>query len=278
MSVTQGATSEGGAGTEAGTGEEQLQAGGLFAAAEEKPAAEGGEAKPAAAGARPEWLPEQFWDAEKGANLEALAKSQRDLRAQISRGDHKPPEKPDAYALPAIEGVKVEDLVPADNPLWQAVRTEAHKAGVTQAQLNAVLSPYLAGLAEHAKANDPAAREAAQAATLTAELAKLGPNGPALVRDIGGQIKGMVTRGSLSAAEGRELLGMSTAAGISAMAKLFQLGGGLPINLDSISSNTASQADLEVQLQKAIAKGDDAKRAKLLRQLGDLEARGELRR
>ncbi|CAB4128381.1 hypothetical protein UFOVP99_30 [uncultured Caudovirales phage] len=276
MSETQAdATTEGATDTTA----EALTEGGLFAAAAAgDPPAEDKDAAAKGPGARPEWLPEQFWDPEKGANLEALAKSQRDLRAQISKGEHKAPEKPDAYTLPAVDGVKVDELVPADDPLWQAVRQEAHKAGLTQAQLSAVAAPYLQAMAQHRSSSSPEAVQAAQQAALAEELGKLGPNGKALVMDIGGQIKGMVTRGSLTAAEGRELLGLSTASGITAMAKLFQLGGGAPINLDGIESDVASQDVLESQLQKAIAKGDDTKRAKVLSSLAELDRRGQLRR
>jgi hypothetical protein len=133
-------------------------------------------------------------------------------------------------------------------------------------------------MAKAREGQSPEAQAAAQEAAYQAEIERLGPNGKALVRDVGGRINGMVSRGVLSKAEAQELFGISTAAGISAMAKLFELGGGLPMNLDGISQDVASQQDVERELREAFGKGDEAAIAKARNKLALLEKRGELRR
>ncbi len=84
--------------------------------------------------AKPEWLPENFWDAKTGeVKLESLAKSQRDLRAQLSKGD-KAPEKPDGYEIELDEKVQaIEDTIAAEVPeVRDGIREIMHAAGVGQ--------------------------------------------------------------------------------------------------------------------------------------------------
>lgn len=226
---------------------------------------------------RPDWCPEPFWNAEKGEPMvEALAKSQADLRKQISRGDHKPPEKPDAYVLPKIEGLPE---VPADDPLWTTVRAAAHEAGLSQAQLERVVKPYLEAARQRIPANaDPAAAEAARRAAYAEEIAKLGPNGRAQAADIKGWIMGLESSGALSAEEARALLGVGNAAGVRALMKLRARGGGeQAIPIDVVDPGQASQADAQAMMVKGFADKDEAmvKRGRGI--LQKLEAEGRLR-
>ena len=180
-------------------------------------------AAPSAPGARPDFIPEQFWDpARNEPRVEAMAKSWRDLRAKVSQGIGTAPENPNSYAFPKIEGL-TEEMVKPDDPLWKQVRESAHKAGVTQQQLEAIISPYIQDALERAKKQpaaspdeDAAARQAARAA----ELQKLGPNGDLMVRDIKGWITGLQSRGSLTEAEAQALMIAGNADGIRALAKL----------------------------------------------------------
>lgn len=56
---------------------------------------------------RPDWLPENFWDEKTGeAKVEELAKSQKDLRAKISKGGDKVPGKAEDYKLDIGEDLK----------------------------------------------------------------------------------------------------------------------------------------------------------------------------
>lgn len=152
----------------------------------------GGGAAPAAAGegegqsdgggapaepARPDWLPEKFWNAEaKAPNIENLAKSYAEL--EKGRGNVEElkakweeerlaarPEAPDAYTLPDHEALDAEAM--AASPIVNLWRKAAHEAGLGQEQFQAVLTEY----AEAEVARMEAERQA--------ELAKLGENAAA---------------------------------------------------------------------------------------------------
>ena len=205
---------------------------------------------PPAPGARPEYVPEQFWDpATNAPRIEAMAKSWTDLRRKVSQGTGAAPENPDAYAIPKIEGL-TEELIKADDPLWKQVRESAHKAGVSQAQLEAIISPYIQDALERAKqapAANPEADQAARAEAIAAEKAKLGPNADLVVKDIKGWILGLKSRGSLTEGEAGALLQSGNADGIRALMKLRTLAGEKPIPLDSLAG-----ADMTVEDARAL--------------------------
>lgn len=194
-----------------------------------------GEQKQPAARTRPEWLPEAFWDDGAGEpRLEQLAKSHQDLRRKLGLGQHKAPESAAEYRLPQVEGVP-EGLVKPDDPVWQAVAAAAHAAGVPQQTLDAIVAPYLKAAVEAGAqaAPDPAAEQAAQAEALKAELGKLGPQGPQIVRGVGQWLAGLQARGILSEAGLASLRTVSDADGVRALAKLRELAGepGLGVDL-----------------------------------------------
>lgn len=100
-----------------------------------------------AAGARPDNIPEKFWDADKGAvNVEALLKSQADLEKQFKTN---PPAKvegaPEAAAEAAADAAideapitierKAEEPAPEAKPLTTAVETFAARYAETKGQL-----------------------------------------------------------------------------------------------------------------------------------------------
>jgi len=213
-------------------------------------------AAPGAPGARPDFIPEQFWDpASNQPRVEAMAKSWRDLRAKVSQGIGNAPENPDSYAFPKIEGM-TEELVKADDPLWKQVRESAHKAGVTQQQLEAIISPYIQDALERAKQQPAASPEedaAARQAARAAELGKLGPNGDLMVRDIKGWITGLQSRGSLTDAEAQALMVAGNADGIRALAKLRALAGEKPIPLDSLAGADMTVADARALMIQGMA-------------------------
>lgn len=110
-------------------------------------------------GARPDYIPEQFWDAEKGsARVDAMAKSWADTRKALneatkaSRG--KAPETPDGYlddwTVPREMGEgddarKLERIkeISADDPALAAMAQAAHKHGLTDKQFRGMLTDVL---------------------------------------------------------------------------------------------------------------------------------------
>jgi len=231
---------------------------------------------------RPEWLPEQFWDGEKREiRQEALAKSWRDMRTQVARGDHKPPADENGYALPVIEGAP-DNFVPADDPVWQETRRAALAAGVTAKQLAAIAAPLLANAVRHAN-EKPAAREdspeAAEALRQAkeAEIGKLGPNGRALMRDVDGWLKGLAGNGILTGEELASVRGVSDAAGVRALAKLRELAGEKAIPVDALAgADATTQADAQRMMQEGFARNDSSLVARGREQLAALEKQGRL--
>lgn len=237
-------------------------------------AATGADGKPV----RPADMPEQFWDAEKGeVRVDQLAKSWKDLRGQVSRGEGKVPEKPEGYTIPTIEGVPA-DLVKGDDPLLVETRAAAHAAGVTDKQMQAIMAPYLKAYAKaQGAAADPEAAKAAHQAALAEELGKLGPNGRQLVRDVGGRIAGMEARGALTGEEATALKALGTAAGVRALAKLLEAQGAPSIPTEAMQADAMTQADAQRMLQDGYAKGDQAKIDKATAALAALQQRGMLK-
>jgi hypothetical protein len=242
--------------------------------AAEPPPVTGPDGKPQ----RPEDVPEAFWDAEKGAiRPEALMKSWRDLRKQISRGEHKPPAAADAYALPAVEGLP-QDFLGTDDPLLHSIREAALKAGLTVPQFQAIARPFLAELAKRLQDNaeppapDPAALEAAR----QAEIAKLGPQGERVRRQVEAYLDGLTTRGVLTKEE-RNSLYAPNAAAVRAFHKLMELTGEKPIPVDALDAGQASQPDLQRMLREGYQKRDEQLIARARQGLDDLARKGLLR-
>lgn len=251
--------------------------GSLFDAVEEAEPKAGEDGKPV----RPKDVPEQFWDPEAGAvRTEAVLKSWRDLRAKVSQGREAPPEKPEAYTLPAVEGLPEGAIGGEGDTLWPEMRKAAHAAGISQKQFDALARPFLAAVAAQLKEGggtaDPEAAAAAMEEARQAELAKLGPNARQVVKDIGGWLAGLQANGVFTAEEIAGLRGVSTAAGMRALGKLRELSGEKPIPTDAIATDAATLTDLQRQMTDAFAKGDQATVDRVRRQLEEMERKGLL--
>jgi hypothetical protein len=174
--------------------------------------------------ARPDYLPEPFWDAEAGqAKVEALAKAHAELGARFAKGKEGiadelraqitaelrqgVPETPDAYAIaPPKEGVPDDlvlltekpgaDFAPEEGkayfvldpaaPLLAWWKGVAHEAGLSQEK-------FAAGIAQFAAAQAQRTPTKAEIAEQNARFyASLGENGQKRVAHLAGQLKGIV--------------------------------------------------------------------------------------
>jgi len=155
---------------------------------------------------KPEYLPDNFWDAEKGeAKYEAMAKSWSDLRKQISQGKHKAPEggKYDTTSF----GGEAEN-----NPMANTLVEFAKENGLSQAQFDD-LATKLRSQAE--------AIMGSQTIDPAAELKQLGPNANAIVEGMVNWARGLVNKGVWSKDDFEEFKIMGgTARGISALMKI----------------------------------------------------------
>jgi hypothetical protein len=154
-----------------------------------------------AAKLRPEYLPENFWNPDKGeADLEAMSKSWSDLRKQISQGKHKAPAD-GKYDLKAL-GDK-----PNENPLTQTLLEMAKDEGLSQAAFDKIASQL--------------APQVAPEIDTQAELKSLGPNGNAIVNGMVDWARGMVNKGVWSGEDFEEFKVMGgTAKGLRALMKI----------------------------------------------------------
>ncbi len=253
----------------------------LFDSAPDAPAS----TTPSAPSTRPDHIPEQFWDpATNQPRIEAMAKSWTDLRRKVSQGTSAAPETPDAYAFPKIEGLS-QEIVKADDPLWLQVRQSAHKAGVSQAQLEAILTPYIQDTlkkAEQSPAASPEADRAAREQYLAEQKQQLGPNADLMISDMKQWIKGMETRGSLTEGEAKALLAAGNADGIRALAKLRAMTGEKAIPLDTLAGAEMTVQDARqlmtagfAEKNQGLASGEE-KIERGRRALQDLQRRGLL--
>jgi hypothetical protein len=156
---------------------------------------------------RPDYFPENFWDKDKGEpDVEALAKSWKDLRKQISQGKHKaPPEG--KYDLSSFgEGADQLPLVPVYKE-WAA------KHGLSQAAFDE-FADNVVKMANEVVGNQPEIDAAA-------ERKALGPNADAKINGMVNWARGLVNKGIWSAEDFDEFKVMGgTAKGISALMKI----------------------------------------------------------
>lgn len=169
--------------------------------------------------ARPDWLPEKFWNAEaKAPNVENLAKSYAELERmrEVKADELKQqweqerlagrPEAPDKYELPEIEAFDAETF--ASSPIVALWRQAAHEAGLGQEQFAKVIEDY-------AKVESEKIEQAK-----AAEIAKLGENATARLSAVSNWLNASFKGEELDA-----IRRMATdAAGVQALERLMGMG------------------------------------------------------
>ena len=145
---------------------------------------------------RPEWAPENFW-AEGKLDAQALAKSWRDGRAEITRlqqaakaapaGGEELPEAPDGYwkevDFGAIEKASPKAFASMGGGEGKSTRqflTVAHRNGIGPEKARTMLGEYLSTL----EADVPDSVVMSDADKLKAAIGGLGPNGPRIADDV----------------------------------------------------------------------------------------------
>jgi hypothetical protein len=168
--------------------------------------------------ARPDWLPEKFWDGEaKAPNIENLAKSYAELERGRGNTDELKaqweadriaarPETPDAYQLPEHEALDAEAM--AASPVVNLWRKAAHEAGLGQEQFQSVIAEYAQAEIDRMEAER------------SAELAKLGENAAARTEAVA--LWAQKTLGDTPEFEALQRMA-TDAAGVQALEKLMDL-------------------------------------------------------
>lgn len=155
---------------------------------------------------KPDYLPDNFWDNDKGeANYEAMAKSWGDLRKMVSQGKHKAPEG-GKYDISAL---KTQDL--ESDPIAKTYVSWAQKWGISQAAFDEMASQFY----EQAQAMAPAPIDP------STEMKQLGPNGQAVVNGMVDWARGLVNKGVWGPDDFEEFKVMGgTAKGLRALMKM----------------------------------------------------------
>ena len=155
---------------------------------------------------KPEFLPDNFWNADKGeANLEAMSKSWSDLRKQISQGKHKAPA--DGNYDTASWG---DDAT--ENPIASTLVGWAKENNLSQGQFDDLVGQLKTKAFEVMDGQniDP-----------QVEMQKLGPNGSALVNGMSDWARGLISKGTWSSDDWDEFKIMAgTARGVTMLSKL----------------------------------------------------------
>lgn len=204
---------------------------------------------PAAPADRPDWLPENFWK-DGNADYESLAKSWRDLRGKISKGEHNAPAD-GKYKLESFgDGAE-------DNPMAATLSGWAKDNGLSQAQFDDLVGKLQTQAKELMSADfvDPAE-----------EMKKLGPNGRAMVDGMVDWARGLVNKGIWSPEDFDEFKIMGgTARGLNALVKIREAyEGRVPIEAAPLDG-APTKEELYAMVQDPKYQSDPAYRQKVER-------------
>lgn len=248
----------------------------------QSPDANSGGGDPGAAGAgaapaRPDYIPEKFWDAKAGAaRVDDLAKSYGELErsrgkvaedavtAKMTELFGKRPEAPDKYEVrvppKAPEGVVILDKAPAADfkyepgkayvvlnpadPLFEMGRQLAHRAGMSQDEFDGLVAQHASSLAVRI----PTAEEAgAQRAEI---YGKLGENGERRVAHLYGWLKGSIGEDRARALDGL----VASPDGLAALEEIMAKAGGA--RFAASNAGGAASGESEEGLRALMAEPD----------------------
>ena len=184
---------------------------------------------------KPDYLPEEYWDAEKGAKLEDLmeafskqAKTHEELRKKMSTGRHKVPKE-----------YSTEDLgeINADDPLLEAYTEWAKETGISQEAFTKLGKTF-------AEIQNNAVQDAE--ININKEKQLLGANADEIIQSNVTWGRGMVQKGIFTEAdyEEIELLG-GTANGQRVIQKFRSLSGEKEIPVASIEGQAPDKEELK---------------------------------
>lgn len=156
---------------------------------------------------RPDHIPEQFWNPEKGeTDVDKMANAYRELRTKMDSGKHKVPETYDTSQVPALEGMDAED------PMLNSFLDLAKSQGLDQGQFEELTKFYLESQGEIAEKVEM---------DRVAEMSKLGRNADGIIKSMDAWLMRFHSSKVLNDSELEAIAGASSnAAFISAMNKI----------------------------------------------------------
>tara|TARA_R100000664_G_C2756696_1_gene144656 strand:- start:1374 stop:2141 length:768 start_codon:yes stop_codon:yes gene_type:complete len=207
----------------------------------------------AASGERPDWLPERFWDEDKGADYEGLAKSQQELYKKLRGGKHDAPEDGN-YDL-KFAGDKIAE----DDELMTRFKTMASDRGLTQDDFESIVGMVLEAVPEVQEAPE-------EKFDMDAEMSKLGPNAEAITNGLVKWAESLVHQGAWTGEDFEEFKIMGgTANGIRALNRLRNYYGekDIPVHVTPDAESMPTEAELREMVADPRYNTDTAYRRKV---------------
>ncbi len=172
---------------------------------------------------KPDFLREAYWDKETGqVNVEALAKSEQHLRAQVSKGVGDVPADAGSYKVEIeeeLQNVAFRPLTPGSeeqDPLAAHMFKVFHDHNVTDEQAQGILNGYLRGAKD----------KVGSIPTVEEEMTKLGAQGKGLVNGMARRVDQWMDLGAIDDNDKLDIEVMcSTASGLRAMHKILNFYG-----------------------------------------------------
>lgn len=213
---------------------------------------------------QPKWLADNFYDKDTGeVKVEALAKSQHDLREKMSKGSDVP-KTSDEYtlevtddALKAVENTLYMGGEKDKDPLVMWFREAAHENGIGQEVAGKMFNGFL----------DQVSKLMPEPIDIAAETKKLGPHGDAMRAGVETLLQTMFDKGVVSWEQSQRMTGwLKTAEDMQAFQKLREWYGvpGVP-EVTGSPAGAASADELKAEMAKVMElsdKGDPTAQAK----------------
>ncbi|MCH9730684.1 MAG: hypothetical protein K0U84_13595 [Actinomycetia bacterium] len=144
------------------------------------------------AGGRPDYIPEKFWDPDKGqARIEELAKSQRDFETKYRNREGTKVEKADEYEIAIPEGadhvVARDEEGNLNDPLIQVASEVAVESGMSKEMFEGFVSKVAEKLGGLVSPYDP-----------KAEIEAMGPKGTQIVNQLTAKTRQLIDQGVLN--------------------------------------------------------------------------------
>lgn len=216
---------------------------------------------------KPEGVPDEFWDREKGVyKADDLYKAYQTeqqkalgLRQKLSKGFQNAPQDPSGYQIG-------EELEIRDEAEAEKLKVLAHKAGLSQEQFSTLLKEVSESFGDD-NGHDPEEVEMRAQRVYDEEMKKLGENAPQMISNLKDWGRTLYKQGVYSEDEYKEFLNMPvTATQVMLLSKLRQASGyvmDIPTNSAPVSGDYSREEINKILASKEYDQGDPVLRKKV---------------
>lgn len=202
---------------------------------------------------KPEGVPDEFWDKEKGVYkaddiYKAYQTEQQKalgLRQKLSKGFQNAPQDPSGYQIG-------EELEIRDEAEVEKLKTLAHKAGLSQEQFSTLLKEVSESLGEDS-GHDAEEVEMRAQRVYEEEMKKLGENAPQMINNLKDWGRTLYKQGVYSEDEYKEFLNMPVSATQVMLLSKLRQASGYVMDVPTSSSTPASGDYSREEINKILA-------------------------